>query len=94
MNNFIRGIDGANTILTTFETNTEVINPVDPSHTHTPTYYKFNFYNRDTCTVSINGQAPIMLYQGQNFSVERDDMPIESFKIIEPNIRYHWIGYR
>lgn len=94
MTNHIRGIDGAETMLVTVDVNTEVIQPIDPTHTTAPSYYKFYFVNRDTCSVSINGGKPILIYQGQGFKVEKDDMPIESFVIVEPNVRYSWIGYR
>ena len=90
----VRGIEGSETMLVTINTHTEVIQPLDPSHTHTPSYYKFQFNNRDTCSVSINGGNPILLWQGQGFTTERDDMVIESFVIVEPNVRYSWIGYR
>lgn len=87
------GVTGANTILSTIQSLTEVVPQQKDGWTYTYSFYKFKFVNRDECTVSINGADPIYLYKGEGFETESGDVRIESFIIQEENIRYHWRGF-
>lgn len=72
--------------------NQEII-PSPPSHWTTKyNFYKFSFYNEQSCTVRINGGNPIFLRANQGFNIDLHDAPIWSFVIVEPNIHYNWIG--
>lgn len=53
---------------------------------------KFSFNNEQNCTVRINGAVTIFLKAGQGFEVSHDDFPITSFKIVEANVTFNWIG--
>jgi hypothetical protein len=56
------------------------------------TFYKFDFYNDQICTVKINGGDAIYLRAGQGFNSDIGDADIISFKIVEDNITYNWFG--
>ncbi len=56
------------------------------------TFYKFDFYNDQDCTVKINGGNAIFLRAGQGFNSDVTDADITSFKIVENNITYNWFG--
>lgn len=68
--------------------------PPTPSDWTADTYVfkKLSFYNTQKCTVIINEQHTIVLEAGVGFEVSRDDIPVESFVIVEAGIDYVWIG--
>jgi hypothetical protein len=72
--------------------NAEII-PAKPSNwTVGYKFYKFSFLNQSACHVSINGGNQIYLSENQGFTITEVDQPIESFKVIEGNIKYQWLG--
>ena len=56
------------------------------------TFEKFSFYNENACSVIINGKYPITISAGRGFEVGYDDVPIESFVIIEAQTPYEFIA--
>lgn len=77
----------------TTSTESQEILPPEPLHWNTQyVFRKFSFISDQDCTVIINGEFTIPLIAGLGFEVDRDDVPIESFVILESNTRYYWIG--
>ena len=59
-------------------------------------YYSFNkfeFVNDQICTIKVNGGDPIYLRANQGFKTEKGDIQVTSFKVVEANITYNWIGH-
>ncbi|MBM7598105.1 hypothetical protein JOC34_000462 [Virgibacillus halotolerans] len=57
-------------------------------------FYKFSLMNEGDSTVSINGSDPIFLKSGIGFSTDQSDVYVKSFKFLEDNIQYFWVGGR
>lgn len=55
-------------------------------------FYKFSFMNSDDCQISINDSEPIFLPARTGFSSEQNDAMIGSFKILDDDIEYFWLG--
>jgi hypothetical protein len=82
---------GSNAVQTS-TANQEVV-PVAPEHwSRGYSFYKFSFYNDQSCTIKVNGGDPIYLREGQGFNTEVYDAPIRSFIIVEPSIRYNFVA--
>ena len=58
-------------------------------------FYKYSFMNPEqNCTVSINESEPIFLQAGMGFTMDQVDARIHSFRVLENDIRYFWVGGR
>lgn len=55
-------------------------------------FEKFSFYNETDCNVIINQKYPITLSAGTGFEVGYQDVPIESFVIVEAETPYEFIA--
>lgn len=56
------------------------------------TFEKFSFYNETECNVIINSKYPITLTAGRGFEVGYEDIPIDSFVIVEAQTPYEFIA--
>ncbi len=82
------------TALQTSVAGAEIIPVAPPEWTVGYHFKHFELDNDQDCTISINGGDPIFLKAGQGYKKPehiRED--ISSFKIIEVDITYNWIGY-
>ena len=85
------GYIGSDSIQTSVA-NQEII-PASPlGWTHGYSLYKFSFINDQDCTIKINNGNPIFLRMNQGFNTEKEDAPITSFKIVEGQKTFSWIG--
>jgi hypothetical protein len=83
-----RGYIGSNSLQTS-TANQEII----PSIPIQYNLYKFQFQNDEDCSIFINkSAAPLFLRAGQGFEMDKNDAPIYSFKIVEADITFNWIG--
>lgn len=57
-----------------------------------PFIKKLSFLNESNCSIIVNDGMPIFLSGGQGFSTDYADGPIYSLKIVEPDIKYQWVG--
>ncbi|MEQ6356571.1 hypothetical protein ABNX05_18265 [Lysinibacillus sp. M3] len=70
----------------------EIIPPPPSNWSIGYTFEKFSFYNETACSVIINKKYPITLSAGRGFEVGYDDVPIESFVIVEAQTPYEFIA--
>lgn len=86
------GYLGTSEILTS-SANEEIL-PKTPSNWTDERYsfYKFSFINYDNCQIKVNNGKPIHLNAEQGFECERGDQKINSFIIVDGNVRFSWIG--
>lgn len=56
------------------------------------TFEKFSFYNETECNVIVNYKHPITLSAGTGFEIGYQDVPIESFVIVESGTPYEFIA--
>lgn len=86
--NFIGSSD-----LETSVANQEIIPDAPESWTIGYKFYKFEFVNDQICHIKINNGDAIYLRASQGFNSNEIDGKIESFKIVENDITFTWIGY-
>lgn len=80
-------------LLTTTQTNTEII-PVEPkSYTFDSLHcFKFEFINKDACHFIVNGKTRCYRGAGEGWYSSEIDAEIYSFIIEESGIQYQFTG--
>lgn len=90
--NSTTGYLSSNGLETTTRPMQEII-PTPPAHWSIGyTFKKFSFYNDTDCNIVINKKYPITLSAGRGFEVGYNDVPIESFVIVEAQTPYEFIA--
>lgn len=77
---------------TTTVASKEIIPPSPSNWTYGYIFKKFSFINETDCTVIINNEFTLHLIGGIGFEIDRNDVSIHSFVIVESGTRYYWIG--
>lgn len=55
-------------------------------------YHKFSFLNLQDCQIKVNGSDEIFLNAGQGFATDEQDVSVKSFVIVQPGIKFNWVG--
>lgn len=62
-------------------------------------FLEFSFMNSQDCHIILNGNSrlgneenKIFLRANQGLNIDKDDVDVESFVIIESGIDYNWVG--
>lgn len=56
-------------------------------------FNRFELLNDQDCHVIINNSSPIFIRANQGVKIEKDDIVVKSFKIVEAGVTYSWIAH-